>query len=305
MSYRTEWDALAARIDGIAAAGDFLISTGQAVGADYYGVIGAQLLPNARRAYLALEAFLSDYRAVLPQRAQTAIADFIAQTRALFASEQATGFQGLQGLVAVLQSVSSEVSHLLADTQYQAYALVERAFAHLKRSIVVDEDLSRKWRSAFETHETHCERLGAVHLLSHGLWGFKASATGAATDLVLGHPVGSPVGGEASAAALVLTEWKRFLGGSLAGVLSAARTQAAKYSSGLLGGVELRTHRYIVVVSDEDLAMPQDVVAGDVVYRHVNVAVSPSVPSARPRRSRSGGSGVKARPRTAHRKARR
>lgn len=209
MSYRTEWDALAARIEGLAAAGLFVVTTGEAVGTDFYSVTSSDILPHARRIFAALGEFNSSQGAALPPQARAAIGNFLQRRAALFTSDQVSGFSGLQGMVAVLQSIRCEVSYLLADPQHQAFALVERAFAHLKRSIVVDDQLAARWRTAFATHETHCERLGAVHLLAHGLWGFKASAKGAATDLVLGHPVGAPDRGEASAAAMVLTEWKR------------------------------------------------------------------------------------------------
>jgi hypothetical protein len=57
--------------------------------------------------------------------------------------------------------------------------------------IVVDKNVRAKWQAAWKKsggHETRCEQLGAVHLLSHGIWAFKTSANGA-TDLVYSDPI--------------------------------------------------------------------------------------------------------------------
>jgi hypothetical protein len=58
------------------------------------------------------------------------------------------------------------------------------AFEHLRRSIVVSQDAQKSWEIAFNEREATYEKLGAVHLLSDGLWAFKATATGGATGAV-------------------------------------------------------------------------------------------------------------------------
>lgn len=57
----------------------------------------------------------------------------------------------------------------LADTQERLRNVSDRAIAHLQRSIAVDEALREKWKTAFDHHETACEKLGAVHLLLHSI----------------------------------------------------------------------------------------------------------------------------------------
>jgi hypothetical protein len=80
----------------------------------------------------------------------------------------------------------AEFDHLLLDTEAVGRSIVRRAFAHLQRSIVADSDFRQKWQKAFGGNETGCEKLGACHLLLHGIWAFKAYAEGERTDLVLG-----------------------------------------------------------------------------------------------------------------------
>ena len=85
-----------------------------------------------------------------------------------------------------MSEFKSEFELTVGGSVEHAKSLVERAFIHLQRTIVVDHDIRKKWKSAFNTGEIACERLGAVHLLSHGIWAFKADALGERTDLILG-----------------------------------------------------------------------------------------------------------------------
>ena len=54
---------------------------------------------------------------------------------------------------------------------------LQRAFAHLQRSIVVDAEPRAKWQKAFDNGEAECEKLSAVHRLLHGIWAFKINAS--------------------------------------------------------------------------------------------------------------------------------
>jgi hypothetical protein len=134
---------------------------------------------------------------------------------------------------------------------------------------------------AFKTGETSCEKLGAVHLLLHGIWAFKVNTAGERTDLVFGESVPDSSSVERAAESLVLTEWKRVLSPTKTeAIASDARKQAARYTVGALGGlVELVRYRFIVLVSENTLTLPADHSENGVVYRHVNVAVDPKPPS--------------------------
>ncbi len=69
------------------------------------------------------------------------------------------------GTLTALTEFRAEFEYLLADTEALARSLVDRAFIHLQRSLVVDPGLRGRWQKAFGAGEAACERLGAVHLL--------------------------------------------------------------------------------------------------------------------------------------------
>lgn len=146
---------------------------------------------------------------------------------------------------------------------------------------MVDEDVRKKWQNAFKRHETACERLGAIHLLSHGIWAFKIVAPGGAIDLVFGDPVAQHTQiVRRTARALVLTEWKLVKrSDKITTKAQEGRDQAAIYSGGVLGDAELKRTRYVVLVCQLDLTPPDDVIVGAVTYRHVVLPVSPKAPS--------------------------
>jgi hypothetical protein len=188
----------------------------------------------------------------------------------------------IRSALVVLAALEAEVSYLLSDHQASIQSRTERAFEHLQRSIVVDELVRDRWRGAWDAGEVECEKLGAVHLLSHGVWAFKVDAKGARTDLVYQEPLRDLQTATRSAEGLVLTEWKKLANGGNAGSLFAsARAQTKAYASGVLAGTELTRARYSVLVSLDDIAVPDDVIEGNVTYRHINIAVSPKTPSKR------------------------
>jgi hypothetical protein len=168
----------------------------------------------------------------------------------------------------------------LSNAQESIRARSERAFAHLQRLIVVDSTFREKWKAAFEDGEVACEKLGAVHLLLHGIWAFKVDAGGARTDLVFQEPAGSLANEQRYVDGFVLTEWKKTnLGEDAMLRFEQARSQARRYAQGALAGTELTAYRYAVLVSRQQVSIPEDVREGEVVYRHINVAVDPRPPS--------------------------
>jgi hypothetical protein len=107
-----------------------------------------------------------------------------------------------------------------------------RAFSHLQKCIIADDEIQTCWAAAFAKGETACEKLGAAHLLLHGIYAFKVDATGARTeDLVLSQPI---VDEEVFQVAegLVLTEWKKIPAAREVGKQAAsAKKQAELYAS--------------------------------------------------------------------------
>ncbi len=179
-----------------------------------------------------------------------------------------------------LSAFEAEFSYCLADTQAAIRARSERAFVHLQRLIAVDGDVQRKWSDALKSGEVRCEQFGAVHLLHHGIWAFKVHAQSARTDLVFQEPVENVAIPSGAVEGLVLTEWK--VARNLAegqDKFRQAQEQAHRYVGSAISGNELTTYRYAVVVSEDPIRPPSDVIVDGVTYRHVNVATNPRVPS--------------------------
>lgn len=125
------------------------------------------------------------------------------------------------------------------------------------------------------------EKLGGTHLLLHRIWAFKIDAAGERTDLVLAERIAQDNILYQSVDGLVLTEWKRVENQSdLESRIQAAKTQAKKYSQSSLVNIELSNHRYLVMVSEDYLDIPNDeMVDGNITYRVINIAYKPSTPS--------------------------
>lgn len=281
MNYMDQWKALSSRIHGLVQAGTLHAQYLRVRSSDSYG--SAKRLREQGKGVLdELLALQTGFRESLPPAALTAIEKFRTTSSPLIASVASVpdaAQEQVWAFLIALAAFEAELSFLLSDTQESIRTRSERAFHHLQRSIVADEDCRRKWQNAFEAGEVPCERLGAVHLLLHGIWAFKVDAAGARTDLVFQEPADLQ-GVQRYAAGLVLTEWKKAATDSDADQrFEEARSQAKRYSQGPLLGTELTHYRYAVVVSDHQVAVPADLREEDVVYRHINIAVRPLVPS--------------------------
>lgn len=166
-----------------------------------------------------------------------------------------------------------------ADLQLAIRALSEFAFAHLQRSIVADVTVQQKWQAAFQSGEAHCEKLGAAHLFSHALLAFKVRGEGERIDLVYpDKQIG--LGDEPFyVKGLILTEWKICReGDDPTRCFTEAHERCRRYGSGVLSAQELASHRYAVVVTENHSPVPDDLVVGNVTYRHVNIAIDPAPP---------------------------
>ena len=185
-------------------------------------------------------------------------------------------------------SFESELTFHLSGQQERIKARAERAFQHLQQIIVADEDARSKWQAAFNTSEPAVERLGGAHLLWHGVYAFKVVAEKAETDLVFNEPVDLDAAARASEG-LVLTEWKVGNEQNARSKYDEARAQCDLYSEGALGGFELRSYRYLVLVTKARLKVgfAAEEVASGVTYRRINIAVDPDRPSVDARRSRT------------------
>jgi hypothetical protein len=223
-----------------------------------------------------LKSFHATYGASVPAPAKDAFARFMADGGKQN-EDNGLGDELLGRAVLVkLAAFEAETTFYFHDTREKLRSACELAFVHLQRLIVVDEDVRAKWRQAFADGEAKCEKLGAVHLLWHGIWAFKFYALGARTDLVFPEPINFE--GQTVDVGLVLTEWKKATV-DVAQVYAQAQKQAAMYSEGVLAGIELVSHRYAVVVTEKYAQPPSDIEINGIVYRHINIAVDPDSPS--------------------------
>jgi hypothetical protein len=278
MTWMEEWKALHARILGLLESGNFFFRSVPSVGGDYCGVGSKVLIPGAKQTFLDLKAFSKQHEKVLPEKAKASLDNFISKCEEDL-TKSTGGLPGVQQVMTVLSGFAAEFDYYLTDADVVSRSLAERAFLHLQRSIVADTGISEKWQIAFKAGETNCEKLGAAHLLSHGIWGFKAHGAGERTDLILGEQVDVDVALRAGTR-LVLTEWKVAASPSDAEKKSEeAFAQAQRYGQGILGGFELKSTRYVVIVSPDFYSLPAERNHGGTQYRFVNIAVKPSTPS--------------------------
>jgi len=291
MIWRPQWKAISDQIQGLLEAGRLYLECQSIRREDPYRIATNVLKPQAQEVFNALMVFDKTHQDVLPSSAALSLKRFIDRWQPRFipstaaAAEQSSIEQSapqtiVQVYLTALASFRSEFTYHISDFSAIARRLSERAFTHLQRSIIADPDLRERWKRAFERGEPACEQLGAVHLLLHGIWAFKANAEGERTDLVLGEPLMDLAEAQTTADALVLTEWKLVrTERELQEKITQAHVQAARYAGGSLAGFELAQYRYLVMVSEKNLHMPPDLPEGETIYRQINIAVNPKSPS--------------------------
>lgn len=279
MNWVDKWRAISARIDGIMRAGEFYLMSVGAKSSDHHGVVGKSIIPELNAIVYELKELYEKHETELPLFAGYALKNFLSH-------QWETKIDVFLKALVPFQAFRTEFEYLIKDTEMEVRNLTELAFEHLRRLIVVSQEVRHSWISAFDDRENACEKLGAVHLLSHGIWAFKASAPGGATDLVYNEPLqGHFENIRRTARGLVLTEWKKVTSANeLEKKAEEARTQTSSYSSGVLGGMELKGTRYVVLVSKDDLCPPEDVVQHSVTYRHIVIPIEPKSPSAAARK---------------------
>ena len=275
MLWSEEWKAISSWIAGYLEAARIFFLSIPAQGSDFHAVSNVSFIPNAKSLKKRIEQFLENYSTVLSSDSVEVAETFLRN----FKPEDFSGIHGVQGAALFLSEFRCEFDLSISSNEELARGLSERAFIHLQRTIVADPEFRKKWHSAFNSGELACERLGAIHLLLHGIWAFKAHAIGERTDLVLGERVNLE-DVRSSNSVLVLTEWKIIRAGdSLENQARQAINQAKRYGVGALSGFELSTRRYLILVSEKNMKVPQDMSDDGILYRHINIAVNPDPPS--------------------------
>jgi hypothetical protein len=284
MRWLAEWRALAVRIEGLCRAADAFMTSMAVQATDNFNLGMRLFAPTGQKILNDLTLFLEAHRTAMPAEAAQAVQSFVT-TPSRFSLDNANAWHAnLQSTIS-LRVLVSEVEYLLSDTEAAAKSRVDQAFLHLRRALVVDDTLRGRWIAALEDKgEPGCEKLGALHMLSHGIFAFKAGGAGAATDLILGGPANDADASVASSA--VLTEWK--VAKSSADATVKAREavhQATAYAGGLLAGLEMRSHRYVVIVSRSTVEIPGNRIEDRITYHHIGLfldGLSPSVAARRP-----------------------
>lgn len=285
MNWIERWSAISARADGLIEAAELL--------ARLYSIQQANT-GMVRQIMLELIRIQGELRSLLKQ-CKSDLPEFAAAALEEYCSDQLNSDAGSSGDAVELQPIvklklfCARFSYLVRDSEIEARNATELAFEHLQRLIAVDEQVREKWVNAFGQGEVSCERLGAVHLLAHGIWAFKAKGERAETDLVYGDTeLPSRPTVRRIARAMVATEWKIVRGGSQPDNRAReARLESKEYAADVLGDLELKRTRYIVLVSNRQLRSLPDVYEDGICYRHILLAVDPEIPSRAARKSSS------------------
>lgn len=275
MRWLDQWRALAGRIEGLVRAAEVFGQFSNGGVNDAVSVIGRALLPEAQSIDKEIQLFAESFKSSLPPSALAAVQTYLRQQWSNAVNQgQVTG-------VAPLIILRSSFEYAIRDIELAATSRVELAFEHLRRLLAVDAQVRQQWLKAFDANEPQCEKLGAVHLLAHGIWAFKVNGGGAATDLVMNEPLQAEMElVERTGNAIVLTEWKLVRErDDFETKAEEARRQAQLYAAGVLGGLELKQTRYVVLVAKSKSASLGHQELHGVRYRHVVIEIDPDSPS--------------------------
>lgn len=278
MRWIEQWRNIDARIGGILEAANFLVQAFQVNSTDTFQSV-KWLFADLEQIVDELQKLEEQHPDEIPEDARNALIDFYVNFK-VPASTSGHGASYIQ-IFAKLGAFRSRFEFLIRDLEAEAINVTDLAFEHLKRTIAVDEAARLRWGEAWVSGEVRCEKLGAVHLLGHGIWAFKVQGSGGITDLVYGEPLNAQISTlRRTSRVIVLTEWKVVRDpADIAKDASAARRQTKEYAAGVLGGLELKHTRYIPLVTQVQQDTPSDIFEGDICYRHVVIPVAPIYPS--------------------------
>jgi len=288
MSWHREWKAIEESISDLRDICKDVVSAMGVQNSDPFGAKKNVILPMASDIAVRIRTLGQRYSSQLPTTAFERIKDLEKLPLEMDSSPvmqkhiAATAY-----FCAELQRFRSDFNYLTSDLEGTAVRLTARAFIHLQRSIVADASVREKWKFALSQHETACEKLGAVHLLQHGIWSFKVDSIGERTDLVLGEALRDQALEEVylSAEGLVLTEWKTATQSNSEQKYQEALVQAERYARGSLAAIELKGYRYLVIVTIDFLNdVPAEFEKDGIIYKYINIAVDPKSPSIQARK---------------------
>ena len=286
MFWHQKWRALSTRIDGLKQAAEYVAQALTAANkSDSFRIVQKWIAAELWAILEELEQFKASYQTQVPPDALQVLARLLKRDwldkRDRLADHPELINASLVSIGA-LATFRSSFEYLLQDTEIEAQSRTELAFEHLRRVILVDGEVRDKWRRHYdESGEAGCEKLGSVHLLSHGILAFKVSGQRGVTDLAFNEPLqpDDPITAKV-ARAIVLTEWKVAKTSSeVERRAKEARAQVREYVGGVFGTLELTRTRYIIILSKESIHPPCDFLENEIKYRHIALSLSPSTPS--------------------------
>lgn len=279
--YFREWQLIKAKIATLLETSNFIYRTFQINSQDPYNIVVQSLGNNAKMIFGNIGQFQVKYADILPELANTELLDFIQKNMYINSDESNKDLKKHQiiNLITNLSLLENEITYYLSDTQIYIRKSVEVAFEHLNRLLVADKSVRQMWIEA--KNEVQFEKLGGAHLLSHKLWAFKIDASGERSDLVLSERINEDSILYRAVDGLVLTEWKLVTGKREPHeLIQAAKRQAERYSVGSLATLELSNYRYLIIVSENHLKIPESqIIEGNIIYRIINIAYNPLPPS--------------------------
>lgn len=276
MNWVNHWRALSDRSEMLFAAARFLAETLKINDTSSNEI--EHLLSELKSFRGDLAEFRSTWQSSLPSGAASSLDAYLA----LLVSGRNVGNPSMAlRQFSDMQVFTARFEYFIRDNEIEARNLTDLAFEHLRRLIVVDPEIRKKWTASYKKGEVACEKLGAVHLLSHGIWAFKIVGAAAATDLVYREPIAKS--GEIlrrTAKALVLTEWKVVKDiKQTEKKAEEARKQTVQYAAGVLGDLELNQTRFVILVGEKSNEAPQDLFDNGITYRHIWIPIKPATPS--------------------------
>jgi hypothetical protein len=270
MTWISRWKNISTKILQLQEVSRSYFDSINSFGVDHYGIGGSSIIPAARDLFNEVVEMKKTFP-MMP--AETLMV--IAKLEKNFSSHHKfTGIPGVGGAMVHLGIFNSEMNFYLKDNETVSKDKVRLAFLHLQRTLIVDPVARNKWLDAFNEGEQALEKLGATHLLSHGLWAFKSCEDNQKKDLVLGSSIRADEV-QAVGACLVLTEWKKIQPENIVEKSKQALSSAKKYSEPPVAGSELKNEKYLIMVSENHINMPASVKEDDIRYVFMNLSINP------------------------------
>lgn len=287
----SEWNILSKRILGFLKVIEFSYNSFNK-NPDGNSTANQRIINNGKSIFESLTTFQENYENTLPKNVNDEIRCFLEQEGSYFKGEDlsATLKNERVAMFAIIFSLlESKISYYMKNNQVYIHKAVEIAFSHLQRMLEVDKEMQEKWSSA--KGEINFEMFGALHLLSHKIYAFKADSKTQKTDLIFQSLDERTKHEEEiqrlkdSVEGLVLTEWKVVNSqNELENQINIAKNQASIYSTESLSSLELASCRYLIMVSEKHLVIPkrfQEFTENAILYRVVNIVYRPNSPSKR------------------------